>query len=57
MFTRYRENILRCMHDIQDTSAIYRVYTDNACYVRVALSRRPSVKVRRDMPSISTVDN
>jgi len=26
-------------------------------YVRVALSRRPSLKVRRDMPNISTVDN
>jgi len=44
------------MHDIRDTSAIYRVHTNNALF-RVALSRRPSLKVRRDFPNISTVDN
>jgi len=38
MFVKYRKSILRYMHDIYDTSAIYRVYTNNAICPRCLIS-------------------
>jgi len=38
MFVKYRKSILRYMHDIRDTSAVYRVYTNNALCPRCLIS-------------------